>query len=116
MPENKLEGQNAAVARGAIEGALSGSAIVVPTWYLLNRRWPAFRALPTTMKTLGAVIIIVPLISIRAEHRGLDFHRQHWYVGRFVLRHCLTWTGLGRVLERRSWRRSERRSRGGGLR
>ncbi|KAG1868210.1 hypothetical protein C8R48DRAFT_132868 [Suillus tomentosus] len=78
MPENKLEGQNAAVARGAIEGALSGSAIVAPTWYLLNRRWPAFRALPTTMKTLGAVIIIVPLISIRAEHRGLDFHRQHW--------------------------------------
>lgn len=35
------------------------------------------------MKTLGAIIVIVPLISIRAEHRGLDFHRQHWYVERF---------------------------------
>lgn len=78
IPENELKGQNAAVARGAIEGALTGSAIVAPTWYLLNRRWPTFRALPSTMKTLGAVIIIAPLISIRAEHRGLDFDRQHW--------------------------------------
>jgi hypothetical protein len=41
------------------------------------------------LKTLGAVIIIAPLISIRAEHRGLDFHRQHWYVGHFALRYCL---------------------------
>lgn len=48
-----------AFARGAIEGALTGSAIIAPTWYLLNRRWPAFRALPNTVKTL-------------------DFHRQHW--------------------------------------
>ncbi|KAG2369760.1 hypothetical protein BDR07DRAFT_1388273 [Suillus spraguei] len=30
------------------------------------------------MKMLGAAIIIAPLISVRAEHRGLDFHRQHW--------------------------------------
>ncbi|KAG2748425.1 hypothetical protein P692DRAFT_20833685 [Suillus brevipes Sb2] len=79
---NKLDsehkGENAAIARGAIEGALTGSAIIAPTWYLLNRRWPAFRALPNTVKTLGAIIVIVPLISIRAEHRGLDFHRRHW--------------------------------------
>jgi hypothetical protein len=37
------------------------------------------------VKTLGAIIVIVPLISIRAEHRGLDFHRRHWYVGRFIV-------------------------------
>ncbi|KAG2073552.1 hypothetical protein BDR04DRAFT_289274 [Suillus decipiens] len=79
--ETDFKGQNAAVARGAVEGALTGSAILAPTWYLLNRRWPAFRALPTTIKMLGAVVIIAPLISVRAEHRGLDFHRQHWTGG-----------------------------------
>lgn len=76
--ETELKGQNAALARGAVEGALTSSAILAPTWYLLNRRSPAFRALPTTMKMLGAAIIIAPLISVRAEYRGLDFHRQHW--------------------------------------
>ncbi|KAG2156361.1 hypothetical protein DEU56DRAFT_766727 [Suillus clintonianus] len=77
IPESGLEGENAALARGAIDGALTGSAIVAPTWYLLNRRWPAFRALPYTVKTLGAIIIIAPLVSIRAEHRGLEFHRRY---------------------------------------
>ncbi|OAX43267.1 hypothetical protein K503DRAFT_732021 [Rhizopogon vinicolor AM-OR11-026] len=76
--DHEDEGENAATTRGAIEGALLGSAIVAPTWYMLNRRWPAFRSMPYTVKTLGAVIITAPLISIRAEHRGLEFHRKHW--------------------------------------
>ncbi|KAG1752485.1 uncharacterized protein EDB91DRAFT_1102875 [Suillus paluster] len=89
LPRNETEGQNEATTRGAIEGGLVGSAIVAPTWYMLNRRWPAFRAMPRTIKTLGAVILIAPLISIRAEHRGLEFHRQHW-------------TGIGKTeMERR---------------
>lgn len=80
----EIDGENAATTRGAIEGALIGSAIVAPTWYTLNRKWPTFRSLPYTIKTLGAVIFIAPLISIRAEHSGLEYHRQHhWCVGCF---------------------------------
>ncbi|KAG0703927.1 hypothetical protein DFH29DRAFT_914729 [Suillus ampliporus] len=78
LSREEIEEQNAATTRGAIEGGLIGSAIVAPAWYMLNRKWPAFRVAPYTLKTLGAVIIMAPLISIRAEHRGLEFHRQHW--------------------------------------
>ena len=83
MNPHEIEGENAATTRGAIEGALLGTAIAAPTWYALNRKWPTFRSMPLTIKTLGAVIIIAPLISIRAEHRGLEFHRQYWCVGYF---------------------------------
>ena len=82
--DHEIEGENAATTRGAIEGALLGTAIAAPTWYTLNRKWPTFRSMPLTIKTLGAVIIIAPLISIRAEHRGLEFHRQYWCVGLFL--------------------------------
>ncbi|KAL4081458.1 hypothetical protein V8B97DRAFT_30053 [Scleroderma yunnanense] len=55
-----------------------GAAITIPSIYILNRRWPYFRSLPLQLKTLGAVIVVLPMMSIRAEHRMLDFERSHW--------------------------------------
>ncbi|KAH7909457.1 hypothetical protein BJ138DRAFT_1127676 [Hygrophoropsis aurantiaca] len=78
VSEEELKGHNAVTMRGAIEGALVGSAISLPTFYYLNRRWASYRALPLPLKALGAVIVIGPLISIRAEQRGLEYDRAHW--------------------------------------
>ena len=57
-----------------------GAAVTIPGFYILNRRWPYFRSLPLQLKALGAVIVLFPMISIRAEHRMHDFERLHWCV------------------------------------
>ncbi|KAH7926777.1 hypothetical protein BV22DRAFT_329936 [Leucogyrophana mollusca] len=78
LSEEEIKGHNAVTTRGALEGALVGSAVTLPSFYYLNRRWPYYRALPLPLKALGAVIIIGPLVSIRAEQRGLEYDRAHW--------------------------------------
>ncbi|KAH7887489.1 hypothetical protein F5I97DRAFT_1860838 [Phlebopus sp. FC_14] len=78
ITDEKFKGHTAATLKGALEGTLLGSGIALPTMYLLNRRWPYFRTLPPTLKTLGVVIVVTPLTSIRAEQRAVEYDRQQW--------------------------------------
>ncbi|EGO02377.1 hypothetical protein SERLA73DRAFT_178283 [Serpula lacrymans var. lacrymans S7.3] len=78
LSEKEVKEHNAVTTKGALEGALMGSAIALPGFYYLNRRWAYYRALPPSLKALGVVIIVAPLVSIRAEHRGLEYDREHW--------------------------------------
>jgi len=66
--------------RGAVEGTVMGATITIPSIYILNRRWPYFRSLPVQLKVLGAIVVVFPMMSIRAEHRMVDFERSHWCV------------------------------------
>lgn len=86
--QEELEGHHKATVRGAIEGGLAGFAIALPLGYLANRRWAGFRAMPVQLKTLAAILIILPAYAIQAERRGVEFDES-------------TWTGVGvRELER----------------
>ncbi|KIJ69844.1 hypothetical protein HYDPIDRAFT_120963 [Hydnomerulius pinastri MD-312] len=96
LSSEELQGHNAATTYGAIEGALIGTGITLPTFYLLNKRWSYYRALPLPLKVLGGVIVVAPLVSIRAEKKGLEFERRHW-------------TGVGKTeLDRRQHEERER--------
>ena len=64
--------------RGALEGGLIGTGIAFPIFYLLNRRSSYYRSVPFPIKLLGGVIIVAPLVTIRAEKRSLEFDHQHW--------------------------------------
>ncbi|EIW82262.1 mitochondrion protein [Coniophora puteana RWD-64-598 SS2] len=78
VSESELKEHNNATIKGAVEGAALGSAIALPSFWLLNKRWPYYRQLPLPLKAFGAVIVIAPLISIRAEHAGLEYERSKW--------------------------------------
>ncbi|KAI6152349.1 mitochondrion protein, partial [Pisolithus tinctorius] len=75
--DNALDAEGA-VIRGAVEGTVMGAAVTLPSFYILNRQWPYFRSLPLQLKTLAAIIIILPTTAIRAEHRMIDYERSHW--------------------------------------
>jgi len=79
------EGHDAAVMRGAAEGFVGAAAVATPLFFYLHRKWPYYRSLPLPLKVAGAVIMIAPAISIRAEHRGLEFERE------------TTWSGAGKL-------------------
>jgi len=86
--QEELEGHHNATVRGALEGIAAGFAIVIPSGIIANRRWPAFRALPVQLKTLAAIVVILPLYAIQAERRGVQYDES-------------TWTGAGmREIER----------------
>jgi len=81
LTEEQAAGHNVAIFRGAAEGLLGSVAFVVPTSFLLNRRWTYYRSLPLPLKVFGTVMIIAPLTSIQAERRGLEFDREvNWFV------------------------------------
>ena len=84
----ELEGHHKATVRGAIEGFAAGFAIALPGWYIANKKWPAFRAMPVQLKTLAAILIVLPAYAIQAERRGVEYDES-------------TWTGVGaKELER----------------
>ncbi|KAF8914295.1 hypothetical protein CPB84DRAFT_1957031 [Gymnopilus junonius] len=64
--------------RGAIEGGLaSGSVALAGSWYA-HRHWAAYRKLPISLKCLGVVILVAPMVTIQAERRGLQYDRSQW--------------------------------------
>ncbi|KAF8842675.1 hypothetical protein BDN67DRAFT_1034615 [Paxillus ammoniavirescens] len=79
LSDEEIREHRAVTIRGAVEGALIGTGIAFPALYLLNKRNKYFRSFPLPLKVLGGVIVITPLISIRAEQRGLEYDRRHWY-------------------------------------
>ncbi|KAK7470252.1 Replication factor C, subunit RFC4 [Stygiomarasmius scandens] len=78
LTEQQLKEHSAAVRRGALEGTVvSGILAGAGTWYA-QRRWPAYRQLPTSLKVLAATIIIAPALSIQAERRSLEYEQSQW--------------------------------------
>lgn len=67
-----------AVRRGAIEGAIAGAILSGGATYYAHNRIPAYRALPISLKALGPIILIAPLLSIQAERRSLQYDESQW--------------------------------------
>ncbi|KIP08311.1 hypothetical protein PHLGIDRAFT_88268 [Phlebiopsis gigantea 11061_1 CR5-6] len=107
--QEELEGHHKATVRGAIEGTLAGFALALPAGYLANRRWPAFRAMPIQLKTLAAILIILPTYAIQAERRGVEFDESTWTgVGVRELQRVKSeeerhWEGLSRTQRVKEW-------------
>ncbi|KAJ3753785.1 hypothetical protein EV360DRAFT_52849, partial [Lentinula raphanica] len=78
VTEEQLIGHSKAVRRGAIEGTVAGLAFSGAVSYYAHRRIPAYRTLPLSLKALGPVILIAPLLSIQAERRSLEYDESQW--------------------------------------
>jgi len=78
LTEEEIRAHNNATVQEAIEGVIAGAALALPGSYLLNRRWPYYRSLPPSLKTLGVILVVVPGLAIQAERRGLEFNRSQW--------------------------------------
>ena len=74
--DQRDEKMRATVAGGA-RGFLGGAAVALPASYLLQRRWPYYRALPPSLKALGVILVVVPSFVINAERSGLRYEREH---------------------------------------
>jgi hypothetical protein len=73
----QAQGYRSATIAGGLKGAGLGFGIAIPAHFLLQRR-AAYRAVPITLKTLGYVCLLVPLISIAAEKSGEAYDRSQW--------------------------------------
>ncbi|KII95288.1 hypothetical protein PLICRDRAFT_34127 [Plicaturopsis crispa FD-325 SS-3] len=94
--KEEIEEHQKATIRGALEGSLGSAAVALPTFYLMNKRWPYYRSLPPSLKLLGLIIVVAPCLSIQAERRGLEYDKS-------------TWTGAGKAeLEREAAERERR--------
>ncbi|KAJ3788154.1 hypothetical protein GGU10DRAFT_385183 [Lentinula aff. detonsa] len=78
VTEEQLQGHSRAVRRGAIEGTLGGLLFSGAVSYYAHRRLPAYRTLPLSLKALGPVILIAPLLSIQAERRSIEYDESQW--------------------------------------
>lgn len=85
VTEEQLEGHSKAVRRGAIEGTVAGLLFSGAVSYFAHRRMPAYKTLPLSLKALGPVILIAPLLSIQAERRALEYDESQWLVSIFSL-------------------------------
>ncbi|KAF6762034.1 hypothetical protein DFP72DRAFT_877829 [Ephemerocybe angulata] len=77
LTEEQFREHQAASLRGSIEGAVGGAALAGAA-SLYARRFPGFRNLPPSLKVLGGIIIIAPLVAIQGERRGLEYDRSQW--------------------------------------
>ncbi|EIW73244.1 hypothetical protein M231_07877 [Tremella mesenterica] len=85
-----------ATISGGIKGSLLGVSLWVPLHYTLLRRSVQYRALPLPLKAFGAVVVVLPCISITAEKAGEAYERSQW-------------TGIGkRELDSKAQREEER--------
>lgn len=73
---------------GGAKGFGGGLAFALPVSYLLNQRWPYYRQLPPSLKAFGVILVAVPAFVINAEHGGLKYEKEHWYVATSVRRSC----------------------------
>ena len=77
----ELEGFDRATLRGSIEGIAGALAISLPASFAAHRYWPAYRALPLSLKALGVILVVGPTWAIQTERRGVQFDEQHnWCV------------------------------------
>lgn len=75
---------------GGAKGFTGGLAFALPASYLLNRRWAYYRHFPPSLKAFGVILVAVPAFVINAEHAGLKYEKEHWYVVTSVRRSRLS--------------------------
>jgi hypothetical protein len=81
ITREELEAFDRATVRGSIEGIAAGLAISLPASFAAHRYWPAYRALPPSLKALGVVLIVGPAWAIQTERRGVEFDEEYnWWV------------------------------------
>jgi len=73
-----LSGHLAATRRGAIEGGVASAIVALGGSYYLSRRHAGYRKLPLSLKAMGVVIFIIPVLTIQAERRGVEYERATW--------------------------------------
>ncbi|KAJ3502235.1 hypothetical protein NLJ89_g8981 [Agrocybe chaxingu] len=78
LTEEQFAAHAAASRRGAIEGALASGTVALAGSYWAQRNLPTYRRLPLSLKTLGVIILVAPVLSIQAERRGLEYDRSQW--------------------------------------
>ncbi|KAK7049735.1 Replication factor C, subunit RFC4 [Paramarasmius palmivorus] len=78
VSEEELRGHRNATIRGAVEGTVAGTAVASAAGLYLQRRWTAFRQLPPSLKLLGGIIVVAPMLTIQAERRGMEFDHAQW--------------------------------------
>ncbi|KAE9404841.1 hypothetical protein BT96DRAFT_988932 [Gymnopus androsaceus JB14] len=76
--EEQLAAHTAAVRRGALEGTAFGMLVSGAASLYAHRRIPAYRTLPLSLKALGPIILIAPLLTIQAERRSLEYDESQW--------------------------------------
>ncbi|KAF4575279.1 hypothetical protein EYR40_004986 [Pleurotus pulmonarius] len=74
----QLKAHDKASLRGSIEGAVGSGAVAVGISYWAHRRFPAYRALPLSLKSLAVLIIVVPCLAIQGERRGIEYDKSQW--------------------------------------
>jgi hypothetical protein len=77
ITQEELEAFDRATIRGSIEGIAGGLAISLPASFAAQRYWPAYRALPLSLKALGVILIVGPTWAIQTERRGVKFDEEH---------------------------------------
>ena len=101
VSEEERNAQMRATVIGGAKGFTGGLAFALPASYLLNQRWAYYRQLPPSLKAFGVILVAVPAFVINAEHAGLRYEKEHWYVATSVRRSCLS---LSDVVRRRASR------------
>ncbi|KAI0772091.1 hypothetical protein BD413DRAFT_52913 [Trametes elegans] len=76
--KEEQDAQQRATIIGGAKGFAGGLAFALPASYLLQRRWPYYRALPPSLKAFGVILIAVPSFVISAEHAGQRWEAEHW--------------------------------------
>ncbi|KZW04297.1 hypothetical protein EXIGLDRAFT_635815 [Exidia glandulosa HHB12029] len=95
--------------KGGAVGLGVGAAIGAPTLYAANRFFPAYRALPPSLKVFSAIAFVVPAAVIQAERAGLAFERAQWNdLGEHELERRAEfakarWDSLGDTEKARDW-------------
>jgi hypothetical protein len=85
-----------ATINGGLRGLAIGTGIAVPGHFALMRYSHNYKALPIPLKAFGAVVVILPCLSISAEKAGEAYERSQW-------------SGIGkRELDMKEKRESER--------
>jgi len=78
VTEQMLEEHHRATMRGMTEGAVvSGIISGAGSWYL-NKRWATYRTLPSSLKALGIVCIVLPVLTLQGERRGTEYDQSTW--------------------------------------
>jgi hypothetical protein len=80
LTQKQIDDHNTASYRGAAEGFAAGAIVAGAASLYASRNYAGYRRLPPSLKVLGGIIIVAPLIAIQGERRGLEYDRSQWYV------------------------------------
>ncbi|KAI0638033.1 hypothetical protein C8Q77DRAFT_1088979 [Trametes polyzona] len=79
ISKEEQDAQQRATIVGGLKGFAGGLGFALPVSYLLQRKWPYYRALPPSLKAFGVILVAVPSFVISAEHAGQRFEEQRWH-------------------------------------